>query len=53
MHESLQLLGKDKPTVTIGDIKALQDEVVMLNANLDRKADALENVSYTDSIQFI
>lgn len=53
MHESLQLLGKDKPTITIGDIKALQDEVAMLNSNLDRKADALENVSYTDSIQFI
>ena len=53
MHESLQLLGKDKPTVTIGDIKALQDEVAILGANLDRKIDALENVSYTDSIQFI
>lgn len=53
MHNSLQLLGIDKPEITIGDFNMLRDEIATLNENLDKKADALDRVSYTDSMQFI
>ena len=53
INNTYQQLGISRTAETLGDIKVFKDELAMLNANLDRKADALENVSYTDSIQFI
>ena len=53
INNTYQQLGIGRTAETLGDIKVYKDELAMLNSNLDRKADALENVSYTDSIQFI